>query len=366
MSRLVSKSHRSLACLVALLAQAPVGRAVAAETEHGAEQVELDYLQGAGCPTKAQFVSEVTARIRRPVTWVVMGGGLHISLALSQAEKQATGRLEVAREGADATRREFTAESCAEVSSALALVVALALDPNARTEALPPSALEPLPAPEVDPAPEEPAVAPPPAAPAPAPVPLAPRAPAPAPAPAPPAAPLRYVAWFGPVGGVSSGYAPEPLVTFGLSLGARLASKTWFAPSLQLTPLWGKTGSTGPAADLGSFAWSMARLEACPVDLRLTPKLGFSPCVAGELGRLAARATASDVAPTSADRWWAAPGVTAALHLDLGSWFVRVSGEAIFPAVRDEFVVRTPDRTVHQASSAAWGGRLGFGFQLGP
>lgn len=348
--------------LLTLASPAPA-QPVSAESAQVPEQVELDYLSDPGCLSKAQFVAEVTARIRRPVTWVVTNGAVHIELSLSQAEGGATGKLEVSRGAAEPTRREFTAESCAEVGSALALVVALALDPNARTEPLAPSPAEaPAPPSAAEPPPvtAPAAVAPPPPAPArPSRPPASPRA-----AAAPPA-PVQYAAWLGPVVGVSSGYAPEPLVTVGLSLGARLTTGSWFSPALQLTPSWGKTGSTGPAAELGSFAWTVARLEACPVEVRLTKALGFSPCLAGELGRLLARGTAAGVESTRAERWWAAPGVTAALHLELGSWFVRLSGEAVFPAIRDEFVFRSPERSVHRPDAAAWGGRLAFGFQLG-
>jgi hypothetical protein len=348
-----------------LLAAAPArAQPLSADAEPEAlpEQVQLDYVSGAGCPNKALFVNEVKARIRRPVAWVAMNGAFSIIVSLNETQGEAVGRLELARGGAEATRREFTAASCQEVGSALALVVALALDPNARTDPLPPTELtEPLP-------PEE-------NAPAPAPLPPSPptaveAAAAPRPSPASPKVaprpPLRYAVWFGPAAGVDGGYAPEPLVTVGVSLGARVTLGSSFSPALQLTPLWGRTGSTGPAAEFGTFAWSMARLEACPVDFQLAKSLRLVPCLAGELGRLSARGRGSELyEATAVDRFWGAAGVTVALHLNLGSWFVRGSGEAIFPATRDEFLLRDPDRSVHRASAIGLGGRLGLGFQLG-
>ncbi|RYZ08388.1 MAG: hypothetical protein EOO73_08020 [Myxococcales bacterium] len=350
---------QALAGLLVLLAWGGNAQAQPASPEYAPEQVELDYLSSAGCPSKESFVREVTARIRRPVDWVAADGRVLVALSLSHTEGLATGRLEVARAAAPPTLREFTAQTCGEVASALALVVALALDPNARTEALP----EPPPAVPV----EEPSA---PSAAEPAPLPAA----APSAAPSEMAAPLptrrespplHLVAWLGPVAGVDAGYAPKPLVTFGVSLGARVSWGSWLTPTLQLTPLWGKTGSTGPAAALGSFSWAMARLEACPVDLRLAPWLGFSPCLAGEIGRLAARGTEQGVEPTAAERWWAASGVTAAVHLELGNWFVRLSGEGMFPVIRDEFVFLEPERTVHRPNAFAYGGRLGVGFRIG-
>ncbi|MDF3065509.1 MAG: hypothetical protein K0R38_1110 [Polyangiaceae bacterium] len=354
--RLVSFVAVSLLVAPGRDAQAQPSLAPTDEPEH----VELDYLSSPSCPQKATFLTEVKARIRRPVSWVVAEGAVRVAVSLNQAESGATGRLEVARAGKPPTRREFTAVTCSEVGSALALVVALALDPNARTEPLPEPELEPAPAPLVE------APSPPPAPPVSTPPRVVPPQAPSLPLPPPPARETHYVAWLGPVAGVDAGYAPEALVTLGVSLGARVSWGSWFSPTVQLTPLWGKTGSTGPAAELGSFAWAMARLEACPVNVRLTPALGFSPCLAAELGRLTARGTADDVESRTADRFWAAPGVTAALHFDLGAWFVRVSGEGMFPATRDDFVFREPDRSVHRASAFAYGGRLGFGFQLEP
>ncbi|HXK18802.1 MAG TPA: hypothetical protein VNG33_13420 [Polyangiaceae bacterium] len=323
------------------------------------EQVQLQYVSGQGCPSRSAFVDEVAARIRRPIEWVETKPAFLISVTLEQTDARATGRLEVVHSGSEPTRREFTASQCSEVSSALALVTALTLDPNARTEPLPP--------------PSAPAAEAPPPAPAPAAPPVAPSPPAPPPArraeispPAPTSAREKsgYVAWLGPASGVAGGYASAPLVTFGLSLGARVASMGPLAPSLQLTPLYGKTGATGPSAAGGTFAWAMARLEACPSQFPLAASLALVPCAAGEVGRLSARGSGAQIEPVSQDRWWVAGGVTLSLHLALGRWFARLGGQALLPATRDEFVFFNPDRSVHQATFV-YGATLSVGFELG-
>lgn len=361
---LVDHRFRRLSFRAALLACAVTTPAVAEPTASAVpEQVELHFNGAAGCPTQATFVHEVAARVRRPIEWVAASSATRITVTVTQADGHASGTLQVvSSSAAEPTRRDFVASSCAEISSALALVTALTLDPNARTEALP--AIEPAPAtPEPEPAPAEPE-------------PTAARAPRPKPAPAsrpapPPSAPSseapqRYVAWLGPAAGVDAGYAPEPLVTLGVSLGARATVKRGFSPSLQLTPLWGKTGATGPSAPNGSFAWAMARLEACPTSLRLTGWLSFDPCLTGELGRLDATAKGSDaITPVSVNRWWAAGGVALALHVSRGQFFARLEGHGIFPATRDTFVVRNPDQRLHRAAAFASGASLALGIQLG-
>jgi len=156
------------------------------------------------------------------------------------------------------------------------------------------------------------------------------------------------------------------LVTLGVSLGVRAAAKHGFSPSFQLTPLWGKTGSTGPEAYASRFAWAMARLEACPTELRLAPALSLEGCVAGEIGRLAANGSTSAVEqPSTVDRWWAAGGVALALHFSRGHWFARLDSLALFPFTRDRFVFRDPDQLVHQANALIYGANLGLGFQFG-
>lgn len=325
------------------------------------ERVELRFNGGAGCPAQSAFVHEVAARVRRPVEWVSESAATQIIVTVTQTADHATGTLQVVTRAAEPTRREFVASTCAEISSALALVTALALDPNARTEALPGP-------------PETPDAAPPEAAPPPV------AAPAPVPAPPPVAPPprqpsrprsevepaLRYVAWLGPALGADLGYAPNVLVTVGLSLGARATVTRLFTPSLQLTPLWGKTGTTGPSVASGSFAWALARLEACPTSVRLTGWLAFEPCVSGELGRLSAAGESSaSIVSVPVERWWAAGGAALALHAVSGRWFARLETHGLFPATRDEFVFEDPHRRIHQPSWFAWGGSLGVGVQLG-
>ncbi len=323
------------------------------------QQVSLHYLGEPGCPSQAEFVDEVTARVRRPVEWSKAGAAVQMVVIVRQGSAQASGTLEVVQQATAPTRREFTSSSCAEVGSALALVAALALDPNARTEQLP-----------AHPPSSAVASAPPETAEAPAPAPPASSKPKPA-ANAGLAAPLQrpapgrdYVVWLGPAAAVAAGYAPEPLVSAGLSLGAR-SLRPGFSPGLQLAALWGKTGTTGPEAAGGSFAWALGRFEACPVQLSLARRLTFEPCVAAELGQLSARGASVGITPVNAERWWFAAGATFSLHLSLGPWFARLGMLALVPATRDEFVFRDPNRSIHQAGAVLGGGSLGLGFQFG-
>jgi hypothetical protein len=110
----------------------------------------------------------------------------------------------------------------------------------------------------------------------------------------------------------------------------------------------------------------MARLEACPTQLRVATPLTLEGCLAAEAGRLSARGDAEQIEePVTADRWWVAAGAALALHFSAGRWFTRLGAQALFPATRDEFVFRNPDQSVHQAGVLTYGANLGLGFELG-
>jgi hypothetical protein len=280
-------------------------------------------------------------------------------VTIERSAEHVTGKLEVVQDGTEATRREFTANTCEEVSSALALVAALALDPNARTEPLvlgaPATSQRDFPVAAAPPAPAD--DTPPPAA--------SPGASTPSSPAAHPRDPSHYLGWVGPTATAAGGYAPVPLVSLGLALGARRLLPG-LSPGLQLTALWGKTGTTGPSASSGTFAWALGRLEACPLQLRLGARVALEPCVALEAGRLSARGADTLIdEPVTAERWWLAPGATLSGHVSLGNFFIRFGILGLVPATRDEFVFHNPDRTVHQASPVVYGASLGLGFQFG-
>ena len=330
-------------------------------SSHTPQRVALHYAEPVGCPGQARFVEAVNARVRRPIEWSQTATVIQMVVTIERGAGHVRGTLEVTRNAAEPTRREFAAATCEEVGSALALVAALALDPNARTEPLLPPApnasRQDFPSPPVPVEPE------------PAPVASTPAPPAtptlPAPPPPRPHAPSRYLAWLGPSVGVAAGYAPEPLMSLGLALGARrLASG--LSPGLQLTALWAKTGTTGPSAADGSFAWALGRLEVCPLQLQLDARLVLEPCAAAEAGRLSARGAETQVAePVTVERWWFAAGATVSLHVTLRYLFFRFAVLGLAPATRDDFVFRAPDRSVHQASPFVYGASLGLGFQFG-
>jgi hypothetical protein len=315
------------------------GEAQAAEPETP-EAVRLRYSATEECPSEAAFSGEVKARIRKPVTWTAALPARDITVTIQVANDRARGDLDIVETNGERTARSIAADTCAEVASGLALVVALALDPNARTEPLAQSA-----------APPPPPVAPPP----------------PAPKVEPPRPvrerPLRVFA--GLAGGVGSGYAPVANIVAGALLGTRLETDSAFAPSLYLTPSWGKTGVTGPEAAEAEFSWFLVRIDACPVRFRASTSLAFWGCASAELGNVNAigKAIAN---PDEQDRLWADLGPGLRGRLALGSWFLDVGGGLLFTLrqYRFFFAPDSPESTVHQTGPVVFGGTLALGGEL--
>jgi hypothetical protein len=318
------------------------GPARGAEAE-AAEPVWLTYAGGSECPSESAFTSEVKARLRRAVTFVDRLPARRISVEAQAEGERARGELSIVETSGETTTRSMAAETCAEVASGLALVVALALDPNARTEPLRPADSEPALA--LDPEPAATGVPP--------------------PAVASANSPLR---WFGALaGGVGAGYAPVAVVTAGAMLGVRYETGGVLSPSLHMTPSWGETGATGPKLPEATFSWALVRLDACPVRFEPVAALSVGACASSELGRVVAAGNQSEISkPLEKSRLWADLGPSLRSRLAYGDWFLELGGGAFFTLRRDRFLFEYPERgvVVHEVPDLVYGANLALGVEL--
>src|SRR5689334_23382485 len=102
-----------------------------AAAEEGAEPVRLSYTAGAGCPSESAFMTGVRARTSR-VRWVSEGERARVFVVtLSQTDKESSGHLVVRLPNESESERDVTGDTCEEVASALALMAALSVDPDA-------------------------------------------------------------------------------------------------------------------------------------------------------------------------------------------------------------------------------------------
>src|SRR4029079_13810408 len=96
------------------------------------EAVELSYAAPLACPDRASFASEVRARSRK-VLFAEGDADRRFVVRVSLFAGHFSGELSIVDQHRDASERRIDGEKCDEVVSALALISALAVDPQAST-----------------------------------------------------------------------------------------------------------------------------------------------------------------------------------------------------------------------------------------
>ncbi len=260
-----------------------------AATSAWGEDVHLTYRGPDTCPAERVFKMRVGTRTDK-ARWVDAKRALRgFEITLRDDGSTATGQLIIISPDVEnGASRDVAGETCDEVVRALALITALAIDPDA---SLVPRSTAPKPAPV--PAPPKP----PPAPPAPLP-----------PPPPPPPAPVDDRAWRWTFGGGmmgTTGLGDKLAVVIPLFVDATFDGTSWFSPSFRLgATLLPDRVLTHPAAraHLSRYAgWA----NSCPVRVRFG-KLALRPCVGVEVGALLARGDGIDEPATAKHPWVAA------------------------------------------------------------
>jgi hypothetical protein len=353
------------ATLAILLA---AGSGSAADTE----PIRVRFEAPPDCPGEAAFLDQVRARTAKARVAAAGEKARTFAVRLTQEGRSIHGRLAIEESAAQTEIREITGERCAEVVSALALITALAVDPQASTA--PPARL-PTPPPPSFAAP--PSIGSDPSAPGgssvsvpPPRARLPPNHPAPyfhppswvdldvAPLPVIPGIPLEIPPLWRFSAGVEiagvGGIAPALTVGSSLFVEAALTDPraVAFAPSLRLALIQADSGYIGPAPIVARFQLHLARAEVCPLRIVLGGGVAIAPCSSFEVGTLLAQGWAS-AASGESQRLWAAPGFGGRLRWTIaGEIELQIEGSGSLPLVRDTFVV-APSTIVHAVPAAA-------------
>ncbi len=279
------------------------------------------------CASRETFWSAVTRHTSR-VSLALAADGALVELAIRREdEAHVVGVLDVTPQGEAPWQRRLVGGSCAEVTDGLALVTALAFDPNAvAIPAAAPPAPEPAVAPMVltagDAAARE-----------------APVAPVPGPE-------ARWrgavLASIGPLALGTSG----PVVGYAIS-GELERDRAGLAPSLRLslTHAEGSTALFGAGAEL---AWTTGRASVCPLRADLARSVSLRPCAGLEVGVLVASPVGL-VSGSAATRAWVTPALLGRLRwLVVSSLFVEGEVGLATPLVRDE-IAADPSLTLYRA-----------------
>jgi hypothetical protein len=343
--------------LAAALLVAAVGRAQPTEL-----LVVLDFASQPPCPDQTLFMRQVEARVGPAIRWE--SGGVTLRVQVAQQAEEFSGQLQHTRADGVSTERVLTGQKCEDVVSGLALVAALALDPNAST----------APAAELESASvgiESAAVAPvakPPPAPAAAP-PLPPTA---APEAVPPRettaarSPLPFS--LGVLGVISAdaGPAPVTLIALGGRLEAEFRPSGSFMPSVALGAQYARSGLLGRESSLAEFEWVVVRTALCPVALEPFERARLRACALVDLGSMTAQGRGEAIeVPERTNQFWFAtgPGLTF-VYRPFSPLVLELGGGALAAITRPDYLFDTPRTVVYEVPLVAWTAQLGVGLSF--
>ena len=323
-SRRVRKARLTALLLGPLfVAGTPAPTAAGPATEAPRVAVRLEVDAPADCTTREELAARIAARSRRIQLAPDAATSVRVTVAPGPGGRAVAGALTITRPGAPPATRRITGASCDQATDGLALVIALALDPDApgATDAPAAAVAEPPPLPP----------APPPAPPAAVEAPPRPVAPD---VPSPPA----RTGWTVEVGAEAI-VGPAPRAMPGLRAGARLArdrtGSVW-SPALVLSVIHAWSGALGEPGGTAAFTLDAAHLDACPARVA-AGRWEARACGAVLAGRLESSGT-NTYAPASAGRPFAAGGASLLLAADLGPRLVLGARlEAAASWIRDAY-----------------------------
>jgi hypothetical protein len=314
-----------------------------AQEEEKAEVVALAYRASEGCPDEATFIAQVRARMARGRIAGAAEASQSFAVAL-EAGPPAYGSVTLNDDSGRQRTRRVQADTCADAASALSLVVALAIDPSAKS----PSA--PAPSPPAESA--TPPIAPPASSSGSWSYPSAPREPQEGAAPPSPLTKrtgARGAFFAGVDVSMDSGVSPRALFGPSPYLGWQAGGARALAPSFRLAFLRAATGPLGAPDGTAAFAWTVGRLDACPVALA-GQALRATACARLEAGSLQVTGGAIADSLTRVRPWFAAGVLARAEWTFLAPLFLDANVGALVRATTDRFFF-LPDTTVSRVPS---------------
>lgn len=293
--------------------------------------IRLNYGAPRSCPNADAFLAQVAART--PLARLSRGdeAATALSVVVQDVPGGNAGRLALVSPDGTAAVREVSAADCTQVVAALALMTALAIDPNASTAVVTP-------------------------------------APPPQPAAAATAQPpaggdgTRWIFELGVLGEALGGVAPDPAWVVRPFVQLARESDSRWSLALRLSAARAHA-ETANSVGKGELTLLSARLEACPARFSAARGFALSACLPVDIGQL--EAEGSDLTPSErVARPWLSIGATGRVEWQLLDMLVlEAAGELFFPIVRDRFFVGA-DATLHRAPALAGGASAGIGVRF--
>jgi hypothetical protein len=362
-----------------------VPRSVQAEPQ---TPFRVESLPGATCPSGDPFATQLLRRTDRIREAEGDERAVVFRLEVTPGKDHTSGRLTVRELDGNQTEREVAGASCQEVVSAMVLIAAILVDPNASLEPLAP------PSPPKPPKPREP--------PRPAsgtPEPFAPpragpvipagRTPPPGAVVRPRSSiehgarrapserrrgasndgPSRKASALGRLSvGAGVGFAlesapvPVPAAGVVISGSAALERDSILSPLVEGSAVRTQTVRVGTPSGLAEFRFSSLRLLACPVRFPRSSIVAVRPCALGEVGVLEGIGKVTDDPALVSARWVAIGGALRASVRLVGPLTLVGQGALVVPLIRHQFYFdpEGPETTALEVASAGFSGRLGL------
>lgn len=338
--------ERAALALVSLLALA--GVAVA-----DPEAVRIEYTAPAACPNAAAFLRSIKERTSRFRQATATEKARSFRVRVSGLVSSFAGRLEIVGPGDGTAVRNVDSPNCSEVSNALALMTALAIDPNALA-----STSKPADAPPSDAAPKLAAEV---------------EQTQPSTVTASPGivsdasverAPWR---WSAGVQGHTT-FAVAPSLGYGADLfvDAEAPDSSALGPAVRIGLFLNQSVVELPTGPAARFRWIAPALEGCPIRLKAQAlRLAIRPCVAFRMGVLHGEGQ-SMTQPKQATSLWSDVGPLLRLRLQVAARVnVEAQGALMLPLYRPTFTILDNGADTRAFSVPAIGGSVGIGMSYG-
>jgi len=301
----------------------------------------LEYWADGACPDAAEFARQIQTRAPRLRLAEADEPALGFYAELVGHSGAATGRLTARSADGREVVREVRGPTCADVATALALIAALAADPNQPTE---------------NEAPKAPAAGPP----------VQQRIPDARTSPLAEDTDPKQRWTFGVGGGVGfeSSIAPNPGYCLGVAFDAESYPGSAWRPLFSLSAMRAVASSTGTKGGNVSFDWVTFRLAACPARWPEETPLFVRPCGFLDAGFLGADVERNGVSQAQTNPWFAVGGFlrTEALVGEVVSF--QLDGGVTKPLVRSSFSAGGDQPIAFQVPGAGFLGRIGLSYRF--
>jgi hypothetical protein len=300
----------------------------------------LEYWADGRCPDAVEFAHQIQTRAPRLRLAEADEPALGFYAELVERAGAATGRLTARSPDGREVVREVRGPTCEDVAIALALIAALAADPNQPVEDAPHRAATPRPS---RPPPEHPEV----------------------PEFAPPPDPT-YRWTFGIGGGIGfdSTVAPSPGYGLSIAFDAEGYPGSAWRPLFALSLLRAVASNSGTKGGDASFDWVAFRLAACPARWPEETPLFVRPCGFLDAGLLGGEVHRDSASQAQTHTWMALGGFlrTEALVGEVVSF--QLDGGVTVPLIHSSFSAGDEQPIAFEVPAAGILGRIGLSYRF--